>query len=109
MNKEKVKKISARALIYIVLIVITIITLFPVVYTILGSFKGNLELLSEGNHLFPKKFVLDNYKQAWEMADFSKYTMNSVFMSGMIVLGTMISFTISGYVIARLQLRGTNL
>ena len=51
MNKEKVKKISARALIYIVLIVITIITLFPVVYTILGSFKGNLELLSEGNHL----------------------------------------------------------
>lgn len=109
MNKEKVKKISARALIYIVLIVITIITLFPVVYTILGSFKGNLELLSEGNHLFPKKFVLDNYKQAWEMADFSKYTMNSVFMSGMIVLGTMITTTIAGYVFERGSFRGKNI
>ena len=101
MNKEKVKKISARALIYIVLIVITIITLFPVVYTILGSF--------EGNHLFPKKFVLDNYKQAWEMADFSKYTMNSVFMSGMIVLGTMITTTIAGYVFERGSFRGKNI
>lgn len=43
------------------------------------------------------------------MADFSKYTMNSVFMSGMIVLGTMITTTIAGYVFERGSFRGKNI
>lgn len=94
-------KSFSKALIYIVLIIITVFALFPVVYTILGSFKGNMELLSEGNRLFPRKFVMDNYKQAWEMANFQKYTTNSLFMSGMIVLGTIFTTTIAGYVFER--------
>ena len=61
-------------MIYLVLTVILIIAIFPVLYTILGSFKGNMELLTEGNRLFPRKFVLDNYIQAWNLADFEKYT-----------------------------------
>ncbi len=101
MKKEKRMKSFSKALIYIVLIIITVFALFPVVYTILGSFKGNMELLSEGNRLFPRKFVMDNYKQAWEMANFQKYTTNSLFMSGMIVLGTIFTTTIAGYVFER--------
>lgn len=108
MSKEKMKKAIPNALIYIVLIIITIVSLFPVAYTILGSFKGNLELLSEGNRLFPRKFVLDNYKQAWKMANFSKYTMNSIFMSGMIVIGSVITTTVAGYVFERGNFRGKN-
>lgn len=101
MKKEKRMKSFSKALIYIVLIIITVFALFPVVYTILGSFKGNMELLSEGNRLFPRKFVMDNYEQAWEMANFQKYTTNSLFMSGMIVLGTIFTTTIAGYVFER--------
>ena len=60
MNEVKRKRFISSALIYLVLVVILIIAVFPVLYTILGSFKGNMELLTEGNRLFPKKFVLDN-------------------------------------------------
>ncbi len=94
-------KSFSKAFIYIILILITIFALFPVVYTILGSFKGNMELLAEGNQLFPRKFVMDNYEQAWEMANFQKYTINSLFMSGSIVLGTIFTTTIAGYVFER--------
>lgn len=94
-------KSLSKAFIYIILILITIFALFPVVYTILGSFKGNMELLAEGNRLFPRKFVMDNYEQAWEMANFQKYTINSLFMSGTIVLGTIFTTTIAGYVFER--------
>ena len=83
--------------------------IFPVLYTLLGSFKGNMELLTEGNRLFPRKFVLDNYKQAWQIANFSQYTLNSLFMSGSIVLGTIISCTIAGYVFERGHFKGKNL
>ena len=64
MSEGKRKKIISSALVYLVLTVILIISIFPVLYTILGSFKGNMELLTEGNRLFPRKFVLDNYIQA---------------------------------------------
>ena len=101
MKKEKMIKSFSKAFIYIILILITIFALFPVVYTILGSFKGNMELLAEGNRLFPRKFVMDNYEQAWEMANFQKYTINSLFMSGTIVLGTIFTTTIAGYVFER--------
>lgn len=101
MSQEKIKRILSKGLIYAILVIITVFSLFPVVYTILGSFKGNMELLAEGNRLLPQKFVLDNYKQAWEMANFQKYTLNSVFMSGTIVLGTIFTTTIAGYVFER--------
>ncbi len=96
----KKQKLVSNLLVFGVLSVVFVIAIFPVLYTILGSFKGNLELLTS-NSLFPKKFVLDNYVQAWNMANFEKYTLNSIFMSGTIVLGTIFSTTIAGYVFER--------
>ena len=67
-----------------------------------------MELLTS-NSLFPEKFVLDNYIQAWNMANFEKYTMNSIFMSGTIVLGSIFTTTIAGYVFERGKFPGKNL
>ncbi len=100
MKSMKKQKLVSNLLVFGVLSVVFVIAIFPVLYTILGSFKGNLELLTS-NSLFPKKFVLDNYVQAWNMANFEKYTLNSIFMSGTIVLGTIFSTTIAGYVFER--------
>ncbi len=100
MKSMKKQRILSNCLVFGVLTVIFIIAIFPVLYTILGSFKGNMELLTS-NSLFPKKFVLDNYVQAWNMANFEKYTLNSIFMSGTIVLGSIFTTTIAGYVFER--------
>lgn len=60
------RKFVSAGLMYLVLIIIFIVAMFPVLYTILGSFKGNMELLASNGKLLPEKFVFDNYKQAWE-------------------------------------------
>ena len=91
------KKIITVGVIYLVLVVIFVVAMFPVIYTIFGSFKGNMELLASSGKLLPEKFVFDNYKQAWELGNFAKYTGNSVFMAGTIVFGTIFTSTIAGY------------
>ena len=97
----KQKRYLNNALIYLVLTVIFIFAIFPVIYTFMGSFKSNQELLTSGNSLFPKQFVWDNYVQAWNLANFERYTFNSVFMAVFIVLGTIITCTTAGYVFER--------
>lgn len=109
MNMFKAKKFLSKLVIYLILLFITVFTLFPVVYTILGSFKGNMELLAYGNQLFPKKFVLENYIQAWKLGNFKQYTWNSIYMSGSIVLGSIITTTVAGYVFERGRFPGKNI
>ena len=81
------------------------VMLYPVVYITLGSFKENQELLLGGASLLPRKFVFSNYTQAWETANFSVYTINSIFLGiGTMVL-SVISCTMAGYVFARKNFR----
>ena len=66
-----------------------------------GSFKENRELVLGGWNILPQKFVISNYTDAWEMANFAGYTFNSVILS----IGTMIVAlfvtSMAGYCYAR--------
>lgn len=108
MHRLKFKKLSGNAFVYIALILIFIVTVFPVFYTFMGSFKSNMELLTNGKRIIPSKFVLDNYTQAWKLANFKQYTFNSLFLSFFIVVGTIITSTVAGYVFERGQFKGKN-
>lgn len=97
-------------LIYLFLICITIGIIFPLIYAIGGSFKSVEEFLQGGIHLFPVKgFSLDNYKTAWEQANFGKYTLNSVIFTCATVIFTVITTSMTGYVLSRADFRGKKL
>lgn len=100
------KKLSTKLTIYLILSIVFIVAIFPVFYTFMASFKGNQEILTSGNRIIPEKFVLDNYIQAWKLANFKKFTFNSVFMSFFIVTGVIISCTVAGYVFDRGHFKG---
>ncbi len=100
------KKLSTKIIIYLILSIVFIVAIFPVFYTFMASFKGNQEILTSGNRIIPEKFVIDNYIQAWKLANFKKFTFNSVFMSFFIVTGVIISCTVSGYVFDRGHFKG---
>ena len=102
----KFRKHLKKLPIYLFLTVFFIISFFPVLFTFMSSFKSNMELLTTGNSIFPKQFVLENYSKAWQMADFSTYTKNSVFLSVFCVLGAIISSTCCGYAFSRGRFRG---
>jgi multiple sugar transport system permease protein len=98
-----------RGVLFLFMLFIALLTLYPVVYVVLGSFKENKELLVGGVNIFPQKFIIDNYVQAWEQADFKLYTINSVYLAVGVMLLSLLLSSMAGYVFARKQFKGKEL
>jgi len=95
------KAIIPNIVIYIFLITLVFVALFPVAYIFLSSFKTNMEIMLGGVSLLPAKWMFTNYARAWQLANFSQYTWNSLYMCAFIVIGSIIAATIQGYVFSR--------
>ena len=91
----------ARVLIWVFLLFIAVITIFPVLYVVFGSFKENKELLVGGANIFPSVWVIQNYIDAWQQANFARYTMNSLYISLGVMVLSLINATMAGYVFSR--------
>ncbi|WP_070000345.1 carbohydrate ABC transporter permease [Cellulosilyticum sp. I15G10I2] len=96
----KTKKIGLELIGLSFIAIMVIFTVYPIIYTILGSFKTNSEL-TLGGSFFPSIWHFKNYYQAFVQADFTKYTLNSVVVSlTTMVVGTATS-ALAGFVFAR--------
>lgn len=98
-----------NVMVQILLIFVMVLTLYPILYVILGSFKENQELLLGGIYLVPEKFVVDNYIQAWTMGNFGTYTLNSIIMSLSIMVLTLVICSMAAYCLARKKFIGSKL
>lgn len=98
-----------RGLLFVFMLVVALLTLYPIIYVFFGSFKENKELLVGGVNIFPETFVIQNYIDAWEQADFATYTKNSLFLGITIMLFSLILSSMAGYVFARKKFRGKEL
>ncbi len=99
----KTKSTALNAFKYIFLSVVLIITIFPLIYTILGSFKTNIEIMTEPWKVFPAKPTLDNYITAFSSEDFNVPLMfyNSLWYTLASVLISILITSMGGYVFAR--------
>lgn len=82
-----------------------IFTLYPVVYTLLGSFKTNAEL-TLGGSFFPSQWQFSNYIYAFGKLNFGQYTINSIVLAILTVAFTLITSSMAAYVIARRDFPG---
>jgi ABC-type glycerol-3-phosphate transport system permease component len=90
---------------YIYIVILSILLVYPVVYTILGSFKTNLELVL-GSGFFPKRFMLDNYVEAFTKGGFTRYSLNSVIVSCSVTFLVTWTASMSGFVFSRYNFWG---
>ena len=107
MNKVHLSDKAWAALIskWIFLVIMIIFTLYPVIYTILGSFKTNAEL-TQGGGFFPSAWHFENYYKAFIQADFTKYTLNSVMVSVSVTILAVVTTSLAGFVMARKNFAG---
>ncbi|QOV18950.1 carbohydrate ABC transporter permease [Blautia liquoris] len=98
-----------HGIIWILMALLALVTIFPVLYIVLGSFKENAELLVGGSNIFPTKWVFTNYIDAWRQANFAVYTMNSVFLALGVMVLSLVSSTMAGYVFSRRKFKGKEL
>ena len=71
-RRIKMKKINDekrfRIISTIILLVISIVALFPMVLLVVASFTEETELITRGYQIFPKKFSLEAYRYMWRQA-----------------------------------------
>ncbi|WP_307585079.1 carbohydrate ABC transporter permease [Paenibacillus wynnii] len=87
------------------LVIMAVLILFPIVIAFLGSFKSNAELTA-GSTFLPKVWHPSNYADVWKLANFSRYTWNSVFVSVFATAGTLLIASISAYAVDRMDFLG---
>ncbi len=88
---------------YIILSIVAFITLVPIVYCIMSSFKTNIEIMASPENLIPKEFTFDNYTEIFHSSTFNVLRMlwNSTYYTLFSVIVCLILSSVCGYVFAR--------
>ena len=108
MSTKTARRLSLIAQ-YAFLLLLAAFILYPLLYVVFGSFKENQELLLGGVNVLPSKFVTQNYIDAWNGANFSRFTFNSIFLSFFVMVGVVLVSSMAGYCFARKAFPGKNL
>jgi ABC-type glycerol-3-phosphate transport system permease component len=95
------RRVLMRALTYFFLLIAVGITLLPLLYAFFASFKPLGEMLAGGAELLPHTWNLQNYRDAWRLANFARYFGNSVLVTAAVVLLDLFTSSMCGYVLAR--------
>jgi ABC-type glycerol-3-phosphate transport system permease component len=91
---------------WILLTVLAVGMLLPLAFGFLASLSPLDQILSSRPGLLPRTWEWSNYLDAWTRSNFARYFVNSVLVTtGVVVFDTFAS-SMSGYVLARKQLRG---
>lgn len=109
-NKKNMSKTAKAAFAgkWIFLIIMILFTLYPVIYTVLGSLKTNAEL-TQGGGFFPQEWHFENYYKAFIQADFMQYTWNSIVVSTGVTLLAIVTCSLAGFILARRNFVGKKL
>ncbi len=101
---EKTGKNLGNAFVYILLILITLVWLFPLFGLLLESFK--VESRGMTGYLFPQKYGIDNYIRLFYETDFFRWFLNTAAMGvATALLQTFFVLSMS-YVLSRLRFKG---
>ena len=100
----KTSRRIANTLIYIVLVLITLIWLFPFFGLVMESFK--VDVTSMDGNLFPKEFGFDNYIRLFTETDFLKWFKNTAIMGIATAFFQTIFVLMMSYTLSRLRFKG---
>ncbi len=102
LNTPRKRRGSGRvALVF--LIVVSLLWLFPLLWSVLSSFRDYQATAGRPNGYFDLSggWTLDNYKNAWERGNFTQHFLNSAYVTVPAVLLTLFFASMVGFVIAR--------
>lgn len=104
---DKVRRRSNAALLYLVLTVISLLSVVPFLWIIFSSLKPYDELYSKHLTFFPRHYTLVNYTTMFErMVGFDYYYRNTVLVSFGTVILTLFAGSLAAYALARFRFKG---
>lgn len=100
---------TKTALIYIMLILLTVVTLLPLLWMFSSSLKLSSEVFSSPIKWIPEKFHWENYIAIWNKINLKTYTFNSFKLSIIITLIQLITSSFAAYGFSKCQFPGRNI
>ncbi|MGL5510887.1 MAG: carbohydrate ABC transporter permease [Microcoleaceae cyanobacterium] len=93
--------------IYILLLIIAVVMLFPLLWLLSTAFKSSGENIFQ----FPPQFIpsqptLENFIKVWQSHPFAQYLWNSTIIAGLTVIGNLLFSSLAAYPLARLNFTG---
>jgi multiple sugar transport system permease protein len=96
-----------KRLLYCLLIVYAVVTLFPFLWALSASFKPLAEITTGGINLIPHQFTVNNYRQILLREPlFLRWLLNSAIIAGSVTLLNLLLNSLAGYALARLRFPG---
>ena len=92
---------------HFVLILVSIISIFPFIWLLSTSLKGGGEnIFAYPPTIIPKDFTFDNYVGVWHRVDLMRYFVNSMIVAGATVVLNLILSSLAAYPLARMEFKG---
>lgn len=92
-----------------VMLILSLVMLIPFGLMVLTSFKTMNEVQASNFVFLPKHISLDNYIEAMKRGDWVQYFKNSIIVTAVTVIVSLVINSIAGYSFARLKFKGRDL
>ena len=105
----KAKKRIRDIVYHVIVFGIGILMIYPLIWMFMSSFKETKTIFQTAGSLIPKPFTLDNYingLKGFAKVPFLVFFKNSLFISVIATIGTVISSAVVAYGFARFEFRG---
>jgi len=105
-SAERIASALAKGLAYAVMSLFALMTLYPIFWLFMNSFKPTREFqMSQLG--FPKSPTLDNFVGAWNLGEFSKLIPNSLIYTAGATIGIVLLSVLAGFAFAKIKSRAT--
>lgn len=98
-----------KYLMYILLVIYSVISVFPFLWMLISSVKPSGEVMSYPPSIIPNQVTMDNYIRAWTTISFPKYIMNSSIITSISMISVIITALLAAYALVIIKVKGHNI
>ncbi len=99
----------ARTAQYILLVLLTVITLLPLIWMLSASFKLSTEVFTSPIRWIPETFHWENYIQIWQKVDFGRFTWNSAKLTVLVTIIQLLTCSFAAYGFTKCRFPGRDI
>jgi multiple sugar transport system permease protein len=106
LNRYSLQRGTVQLFLLLLTLALSLMFLFPFAWTITSSLKTAFEVIAYPPTFLPREAQWGNYAEAWSYADFGLFFRNSILVTGLGLVGQMISSLVVAYGFARFRFPG---
>lgn len=97
------RRLLGKSIGYVLIGISSLIMIVPFLSALMNSLKTYREYTTVPPRWIPEAFQWSNYAQVFQLGNIGGYTLNSIFVAALSVIGALISCSMVGYAFARLR------